>query len=43
MASTSGIGANGSRDHVKRIVVKDAASYGPWRVKLMSILDSRNC
>ena len=45
MASHSGIRASGSGtgDYVKRIVLKDAASYGPWRAKLTSILDVEEC
>ena len=45
MASHSGIRASGSGTggYVKRIVLKDAASYGPWRAKLTSILDAEEC
>ena len=45
MASHSGIRASGSGtgEYVKRIVLKDAASYGPWRAKLTSILDAEEC
>ena len=28
---------------MKRIVLKDGASYGPWRAKLTSILDVEGC
>ena len=45
MASTSGIRASGSRSsgYMKKIVLKDAASYGPWRTKLIAILDAEDC
>ena len=45
MASHSGIRASGSRtgEYIKRIVLKDAVSYGPWRAKLTSILDAEEC
>ena len=44
MASHSGIRASGSGtgDYIKKIVLKDAASYGPWRAKLTSILDAED-
>ena len=42
MASTSGIRASGS-EYVKKIILKDAASYGPWRAKITSILDAEDC
>ena len=28
---------------MKKIVLKDAASYGPWRTKLTAILDAEDC
>ena len=45
MASTSGIRASGSRssEYVKKIISKDAASYGPWKAKITSILDAEDC
>ena len=45
MASTSGIRSSGfgSSEYMKRIVLKDAASYGPWRTKLTAILDAEDC
>ena len=45
MASISGIRASGSgtSEYMKKIVLKDAASYGPWRTKLTSILDAEDC
>ena len=45
MASHSGIRASGSgtREYIKRIVLKDAASFGPWRAKLTSIFDAEEC
>ena len=45
MASTSGIRASGSgsSEYMKKIVLKDAASYGPWRTKLTAILDAEDC
>ena len=45
MASTSGIRAtgSGSGDYVKKIILKDAATYGPWKAKLTSILDAEDC
>ena len=45
MASHIGIRASGSGtgEYVKRIVLKDATSYGPWRAKLTSILDAEEC
>lgn len=41
MASTSGVRVTGlgSREHIKKIILKDAASYGPWKAKPTSILD----
>ena len=41
----SGIRASGSgtREYIKKIVLKDAASYGPWKAKLTSILDVEDC
>ena len=43
--SSSGIRASGSGsgDYVKKILLKDVASYGPWKVKLTSILDVEDC
>ena len=45
MASTSGIRASGSgsSEDMKKMVLKDAASYGPWRTKLTAILDAEDC
>ena len=45
MASTSGIRASGSgsSEYVKKRVLKGASSYGPWRTKLISILDAEDC
>ena len=45
MASHSGIRASGSGigEYIKKIVLKDAASYGPWKAKLTSILDAEDC
>ena len=45
MASHSGIRASesGTGEYVKKIVLKDAASYGPWKAKLTSILDAEEC
>ena len=45
MASTSGIRASGSgtSEYMKKIVLKDASSYGPWRTKLTAILDAEDC
>ena len=45
MASTSGIRATGSNsgEYIKKIVLKDSASYGPWKAKLTSILDAEDC
>ena len=42
MAFTSGIRASGSgsSEYVKKTVLKDASSYGPWRTKLTAILDA---
>ena len=41
----SGIRASGSGtgEFAKKIVLKDAASYGPWKAKLTSILDAEYC
>ena len=41
----SGIRASGSgiREFAKKIALKDAASYGPWKEKLTSILDAEDC
>lgn len=43
--STSGIRASssGSGEFMRRLVLKDAAGYGPWKVKLTSILDAEDC
>ena len=43
--STSGIKASGlgSRECVKKIILKDAASYGPRKAKLTYILDVEDC
>ena len=45
MASSSGIRASGSgsSEYVKKMVFKDAASYGPWRTKLTALLDAEDC
>ena len=45
MASTSGITAfaSGFGEYIKKIVLKDSASYGPWKAKLTSILDADDC
>ena len=45
MASHSGIRASGSGtgEYMKKIVLKDSASYGPWRTKLTAILDAEEC
>ena len=45
MASTSDIRASGSgsSEYVKKIILKDAASYGPWKAKITSILDVEDC
>ena len=45
MATTSGIRASGSgtSEYIKKIVLKDSASYGPWRTKLTAILDAEDC
>ena len=40
---TGGIRAGGSGDNVKRIVLKDKASYGPWKAKITSVLDAEEC
>ena len=43
--SSSGIRASGlgSGDYVKKILLKDVATYGPWKAKLTSILDAEDC
>ena len=43
--SSSGIRASvsGSGDYVKKILLKDVASYGPWKARLTSILDAEDC
>lgn len=38
MGSTCGIRASGSEDCVKKKVLEDATSYGPWKANLTSIL-----
>ena len=43
MASTSGIRANGSGEYVKKIILKDVESYGPWKTKVIAILDAEDC
>ena len=43
MATSSGIRVRGSGDYMKIIALKDEASYGPWRAKLTSILDAKDC
>ena len=45
MASTSGIRASGSGsgEYTKKILLKDTATYGPWKAKLISILDAEDC
>ena len=45
MASTCGIRASGSGsgEYAKKILLKDVASYGPWKAKLTSILDAEDC
>ena len=43
MASTSGIKANGSGEYVKKIILKDAEGYGPWKTKVIAILDAEDC
>ena len=43
MAFTSGIRASGSgSEYTKKIVLKDSATYGPWRTKLTAILDAED-
>ena len=44
MAHHSGIRAtgSGSGDFIRKIVLKDAASYGPWKAKITSILDAED-
>ena len=44
MMSSSGIRAtgSGSGDYVKKIILKDAATYGPWKAKISSILDAED-
>ena len=45
MASHTGIRASGTRigEYAKKIVLKDATNYGPWRAKLTSILGAEDC
>ena len=45
MAFTSGIrpSGSGSSEYIKKIVLKDASSNGPWRTKLTTILDAEDC
>ena len=42
---SSGIRASGSGsgEYTKKILLKDTATYGPWRAKLTSILDAEDC
>ena len=44
MSSHSGIRASnsGSSEFARKIVLKDAASYGPWKAKITSILDAED-
>ena len=42
MSLTSGIRA-GSSEYAKRILLKDKASYYPWKAKITSILDTEDC
>ena len=42
MSFTSGIRAE-TNDSVKRILLKDKNSYGPWRAKITSALDAEDC
>ena len=44
MSSHIGIRANSSSSSkfAKKIVLKDAASYGPWKAKITSILDAED-
>ena len=43
--SSSGIRASGSGsgDYVKKLLLKNVASYGPWKAKRTSILDDEDC
>ena len=34
--------SSGSSEFAKKIVLKDAASYGPWKAKITSILDAED-
>ena len=45
MASSRSIraGNGGVGDRSRKIVLKDRASYGPWRAKMTSILDAEDC
>ena len=45
MASPSGIRASGSGplEYLKKILMKDASSYGPRRTKLTVVLDAEDC
>ena len=45
MAFSSGIRASGSGsgEYTKKILLKDTATYGPWKAKLTSILDAEDC
>ena len=45
MATSSGIRAfgSGTSEYMNKIVLKDSASYGPWRTKLTAILDAEDC
>ena len=40
MASTSGIKANGSGEYVKKMILKDREGYGPWKTKVIALLDA---
>ena len=44
MSSHSGIRANSSSssEFARKTVLKDAASYGPWKAKITSILDAED-
>ena len=34
--------SSGSSEFAKKIVLKDASSYGPWKAKITSILDAED-
>ena len=40
ISATSGSRASGSVDHVRKIILKDKETYGPWKTKITSILDA---